>query len=162
MQPRLWMSRCVFLSPNLSGIQPFFRDPPEMTGPVTDFRELFCEHFGCPREAYEKKVFWRCLHRRSFPLAALVYLVNRDFFQKDFDTIRQLGITKSQGEFQKEVEDYYFNIRSYGNALQRIFRVRISGQKLVRLSRLVHHAAGSAPPSRPAQPPGNNAGRVDT
>ena len=136
-----------------------------MPGSVKDFRGLFCEHFGCPPEAYEKKMFWRCLHRRSFPLTALVYLVNRDFFQKDFDTIRQLGITKSQGEFQKEVEDYYFNIRSYGNALQRIFRVRISGQKLVRLSRLVHHAAGAAGstlPSSPAQPPGNNAGRLDT
>ena len=136
-----------------------------MTAPSKNFRELFCDHFGCPLEAYERTVFWRCLHRRTLPLAALIYFINRDFFRRDFDTIRQLGVTRGQGEFQKEVEDYYFNMRSYGNVLQRSLLVRVSGQRLVRLSRLVRHA--TAPPEpppdvNPPQSPGNDRGGAKT
>ena len=134
-----------------------------MAAPGRNFRELFCEHFGCPTEAYDQKVFWRCVHRRSLPLAAVIYFINRDFFKRDFDTIRHLGITRSQGEFQKEVEDYYFNIRSYGNVFQRMLLVRVSGQRLVRLSRLVRHAAGASGPAagNPTEPAGRNGGWSD-
>ena len=126
-----------------------------MVPPSKTFRDLFCEHFACPPEEFEQRVFWRCLHRRTLPLAALIYFLNRDFFKRDFDTIRQLGVSRRPGEFQKEVEDYYFGMRSYGNLLQQSFRVRISGQRLMRLERIVRHATADSADSAasPAPPP---------
>jgi hypothetical protein len=46
---------------------------------------------------------------------------------------------------------------------QRAFLVRISGQRLVRLSRLVRHAAGASGPAdgNPTEPADRNRGRSD-
>ena len=101
-----------------------------------NFQQLFCERFQCSTEAYQKKIFWMCLHHRAFPLAGLVYLLHRGFFTKDFDLIGQLGVTESQREFQQEIEDYSYHIKAYGNLLQRGFRVRLSGKRLMRLSKI--------------------------
>jgi hypothetical protein len=100
------------------------------------FQQLFCEHFQCPPETYQKKIFWMCLHHRAFPVAALIFLLHPDFFTKDFDLIGQLGVTESQREFQQEIEDYSYQIKAYGNLLQRTFRVRLSGKRLMRLSKI--------------------------
>ena len=104
--------------------------------PTKNFKQLFCEHFQCPPEAFQKKMFWICLHRRAFPLAGFIFLLHPDFFAKDFDLIGQLGITESQREFQQEIEDYSYHIKAYGNMLQRAFRVRLSGKRLMRLSKI--------------------------
>lgn len=73
-------------------------------------------------------------------MAALIYWLNPAFFDKDFATIRQLGVTVNQAEFLREVDDYAFAIQKYGNFVQRTFRVRISGQRLLRLCHLFRSA----------------------
>ena len=101
------------------------------------FQQLFCEHFKCSAEAYEKKLFWLALYRHSVPVAPVIRWLNPEFFRADMAAIRQFGGTTSYGEFQKEVEDYSYHIRSYGNWLQRLLRVRISGHRLLRICGVV-------------------------
>jgi len=96
------------------------------------FRESFCERFGCPPENYEKQVFWRCLYRRSLPLAWLIYLVRRKHFDLDLQTIRQLGVCRSPQEFRAELESFRYEYRSRGGMLRQI-RVRVSGKRLIGL-----------------------------
>jgi hypothetical protein len=68
------------------------------------------------------------------PLAGLIRLFNRDFFFEDFHTIRQLGLSRSPGEFRQEVEAFRYLNRTRAEILRRRFRLRVSGHRLVRLS----------------------------
>ena len=97
------------------------------------FRELFCETHGCPPEAFESRVFWRCLHRRSLPVSALLYRVKPSLFEADFRTIRQLGVAKSFEEFGQEVNSFRSDNRRHGGLLRRTLRVRVSGRRLMKL-----------------------------
>jgi hypothetical protein len=103
---------------------------------MKNFQQLFCGHFQCESEAYRRKLFWMCLYRRAFPVAGLIFLLSPKFFSRDFDLIDQLGVTQSQAEFQQEIDNHSYQIKAYGNLLQRAFQVRISGKRLMRLSRL--------------------------
>ncbi len=94
------------------------------------FREAFCERFACSPEAYENQLFWRCLYRRSLPLAWLVYLVNRRHFELDVQTIRQLAVARSMEEFRAELESFRYEYRMRGGLLRQL-RVRVSGKRLM-------------------------------
>src|SRR5262245_15168333 len=100
------------------------------------FRELFCEQVQCPPEAFEQKVLSLCLYRHALPFAGIVRILRPGFFEKDIAVIRQLGMSTSQVEFNDEVKDYFYRVHSSGNILQRFWRIRISGKRLIRLSRL--------------------------
>jgi hypothetical protein len=97
------------------------------------FRQGYCQSFNCPPEAFETSVFWRCLHRRAFPLSALMYYLNRDFFASDFQTIRQLGVAISFEEFAAEVDSFRNDNRRHGGFLRRNLRIRVSGRRLMEL-----------------------------
>jgi hypothetical protein len=107
------------------------------------FRESYCERFGCPAEAFENRVFWRCLYRRSLPLAWLVHLLNRPHFELDRQTIRQLGVTRSPQEFRSELEAFRYEYRMRGGFLRQL-RVRVSGKRLVALLREVCPPVGQS------------------
>ena len=98
------------------------------------FRETYCDRFGCPADAFEKRVFWRCLYRRSLPLAWLVHLLNRQYFDLDLQTIRQLGVSRSAQEFRGELEAFRYEYRMRGGLFRKL-RVRVSGKRLVALLR---------------------------
>ena len=97
------------------------------------FQEAFCETHGCPLEAFEARVFWRCLHRRALPLSALLYRLNPGFFEPDFRTIRQLGLARSFEEFGQEVNSFRSDNRRHGGLVRRRLRVRVSGRRLMEL-----------------------------
>jgi hypothetical protein len=99
----------------------------------TTFQEQFCQRVGCLPDAYGRKVFWRCLHRRSLPLAALIHLLNRNFFELDFATIRQLGLARSFAEYRAEVDSFRYECGMRGGFLRRTLRVRVSGGRLMAL-----------------------------
>ena len=100
----------------------------------TSFQAAFCDQDKCPPESFETRVFWRCLHRRALPLSALVYLVNREFFELDFRTIRQLGVATSFEEFGAEVHSLRSENRRHEGFLRRTLRVRVSGRRLMDLA----------------------------
>ena len=112
------------------------------------FRDLFCEHFQCTPEKYEPRMFQLCLYRHALLFAPLLRFLSPDFFSRDLATIRQLGIVTSHVEFHDEVEDYFYHMHSYGNFLQRVWRLRISGRRLLLLSSLFAPAPPVATPPK--------------
>jgi hypothetical protein len=91
------------------------------------------ETHGCPLEAFETRLFWRCLHRRALPWSALLYRVNPGFFEPDFRTIGQLGLARSFEEFGQEVNSFRSDNRRHGGLVRRRLRVRFSGRRLMEL-----------------------------
>ncbi len=106
------------------------------------FRESFCDRTGCPSEAFESRVFWRCLYRRSLLLSVIIYACNRSYFAPDFQTIRQLGVARSLDEFRAELEAFRYEYRMRGG-LFRSLRVRVSGKRLMGLLREVTQLEGA-------------------
>ncbi|MFO1501441.1 MAG: hypothetical protein U1G07_24140 [Verrucomicrobiota bacterium] len=98
------------------------------------FREAVCAQLGCTLEAFETRVFWLCLHRRSFPLSGLIYWLHRRFFESDFQTLRQLGVARSFEEFGAEVDSFRSYNRRHGGFLRKTLRVRVSGRRLMDLA----------------------------
>ena len=111
------------------------------------FREKFCDRFGCPPEAFERRVFWRCLHRRTLPLALIVYLIHRQHFAHDLQTIRQAGLCRSPEEFRSELEAFHYESRMRGGLLRNL-KVRLSGRRLMDLGRQLEQPLAQTLPQR--------------
>lgn len=103
-----------------------------MTWPKS-FRDAFCEHYKCSSDDFERLVFRRGLHRRALPLTALIYALNRSYFEKEKGTIGYLGNARSEPEFRTEVATYRSYYRRRGGFLRKVLCVRLSGKRLMDL-----------------------------
>lgn len=68
------------------------------------FIEAYCERFHCRKAAYETSVFWRCLYRHGWPVAALIWRRHPEFLREDFDLIREVG-PMNAGKFHAREQD---------------------------------------------------------
>lgn len=99
------------------------------------FKAAFCEHFRCPPDRYEESLFRRALFRHALPFAFLIQRFDPGFFDEDRDMIREVGAMTTHEIFRNEI-NYFFgrNLREK-NWLRRTLRIRISGNRLIRLWR---------------------------
>lgn len=98
------------------------------------FAECFCARHGVPREGYARAVFARALYRRARPVAWLLPVFRRDYFEADFDLIHEIEWLRRAGDFEREVERFYEHPRNRG-CLRQGLRLRISTHRLKRLVR---------------------------
>ena len=99
-----------------------------------NLQTAFCERYGCVPEEFEAKVFWRCLHRHALPVARVIWLCNREFFNPDLQAIRLLGSARSARELLAEVNSFRDDYPSRSRFLRESLRIRISGKRLLRLA----------------------------
>ena len=99
------------------------------------FRTLFCDQFQCSAEEFQRQLFLRCLHRHARPFAQLLPRLDKDFFREDIGLICDLATAASHGEVLTELNRFYGrNVRDR-NWLRKTFSLRISGKRVLRLSR---------------------------
>ena len=96
-----------------------------------NFRNALCMKHGWPRNAYDNKVLWLCVHRRGALLARLVCAVNPGHFKRERAVIEQLAETTGLGEFQDILREY----KDHSGGMLRKIGVRLSGQKLLTLGK---------------------------
>ena len=101
--------------------------------PVQTFREAFCARFGCPAEAYENHVFVRCLPPRFRLLAEFLRRLVPEYFQGDFELIRQLSGVRNREELNGEVRNHFYQCRADKGFFRGALRVRLSRRRLRRL-----------------------------
>lgn len=108
--------------------------PPELRDvwPKT-FREAVCDCFGCQPDDYERKVFWRCMHRHALPIAFLIYRVEPGFFREDFDLIREVGRVRNPVMFTTELNYFHGRNARDRSWLRTDFYIRVSGKRLLNL-----------------------------
>lgn len=97
------------------------------------FSEQAMAQWECADTAYAQRVFWHTLPRLALPLAALVWLVRREFFARDLALIRDLGRTRDANEFHFLIEEFRDETFRRGGWLRRRLRLRVSGTRLRRL-----------------------------
>jgi hypothetical protein len=111
--------------------------PPKSLSPSrsNNFKRLFCERFQCTPQQFEKRLFSRCLHRHALPLAGILDRINPEFFREDFGFICDLSSAASHAEVLTELNRFYGrNVRDR-NWLRKLLSIRISGKRVLRLSR---------------------------
>ena len=94
------------------------------------FREQAMAQWECDERAYLRRVFWCALPRVTLPLAALAWLVRRDFFARDFALIRELGQTREATEFFILIEQFRDETIRSGGWARNFLKLRVSGRRL--------------------------------
>jgi hypothetical protein len=121
-------------APDIPGVRPVLSGKSSATRSM-NFRALFCDKFQCSPQEYEQQMFSRCLHRHTFPVTRFLSKMNPDFFREDTGLIQDLATAGSHGEVLTELNRFYGrNVRDR-NWLRKRFSLRISGKRVLRLSR---------------------------
>lgn len=105
------------------------------------FRERFCEVFRCDASTFEERVFWRCLHRHSLPVAAFLFKRDPEFFKEDFDFIREIGTIKDPRVFTNELNRFHGRNVREKSFLRGSLSVRVSAKRLIRLKNQIYREA---------------------
>ena len=87
----------------------------------------------CDEPAYVRRAFWRALPRVALPVAVVVWLLRRDFFTRDFELIRELGLTRDAVDFHFLIEQFRDEVLRTGGWMRRLLRLRVSGRRLLQL-----------------------------
>jgi hypothetical protein len=101
---------------------------------VKTFRESYCEKHRCGPEAFERKVFWRCLYRHAWLIAPVIMLFNESYFAADWDLISRVGDSASRRRVKEEIDDYFHHPTNTG-WVRLGLRVRLSSHALRSLAR---------------------------
>lgn len=100
----------------------------------TTFGNAFCERFACPPENYERRLFWRALHRHALALAVPLLLLRPSFFDIDFRLLSELTTCRNWRQLYSALSDFSYRNRMSGSALRLVFRVRVSGGRLLKVA----------------------------
>ena len=106
------------------------------------FEESFCAKTGCSPDAFERMVLWRGIHRRALPIAWVLWISNRGYFDLELQSIRSIGMATSWRELRSELDWYRSECRKRGRP-RRYLAVRLSSGRLTRLFKttFTEHAA---------------------
>lgn len=106
----------------------------------TSFRQIYCTNMHCAPEQFASDLFSRAIHRRSLPIALLVYLCGDfilNFSTQSLACFGELSGVTTREAFRKEVEEYRYDVRRQASWWKTNLRLRISGQRLLRYARLL-------------------------
>jgi hypothetical protein len=117
----------------------------------TSFGSAFCERFACPPEKYERELFWRTLHRHALALAMPLLLLRPSFFNIDFAVFSELRGCHNWKQFYVALSDFSYRNRMSGSALRVVFRVRVSGGRLLKVAMDLFGAPLETPGGRPSE-----------
>ena len=99
------------------------------------FRALFCEKFQCASREFPRQLFLSCLHRHARPLAGIVLKMHPGTFREDFSFIADLATASSHAEVRMELDRFRGRNLRDRNWLRKSFSLRISGKRVLKLSR---------------------------
>ncbi len=99
------------------------------------FKTVFCEHFGCSEDSFEKKLFQNCLPLAWRPFASTLCRIAPDFFSGDLQYVEEAGEATDKRELIS-LANHIRNNRSFTHGLLRKkLRLRISGRRLLNIQR---------------------------
>ena len=99
------------------------------------FRAAFCQHYRCTPEAYAHKAFFKALYWRAWFLLPLLRLLPRRYFRLDYALIDEVGDAMNWDDFNSAVSNYVRSNLLRSGFLRRVFKLRISCNRLKRIAR---------------------------
>ncbi len=99
----------------------------------SSFKEAVCRALPCPPEQYEARVFWRCLYPHAYPFAFIIHHFRPEYFEDDYDLIRQVADVRHPGVFSTEMNFFHGRSIRHRSWWRRKFMLRVSGQRMIDL-----------------------------
>ena len=84
--------------------------------------------------SFEEEVFWASLYPHARMLAKVLWRLWPSYFERDLDMIRRVSTVLSLNELRFEIDNYRYQHPEMG-LLRRGLKMRISGQRLMKLAR---------------------------
>jgi hypothetical protein len=103
------------------------------TGNLGSFKNSFCMKYVVRPERFEREVFRRCLHERSQTLAKLILAVYPGFFRRDLMLIQEVARATSLEEVKESLHRYHKDNQAQRGFLRHRLKVRLSGERVLRL-----------------------------
>jgi hypothetical protein len=97
------------------------------------FSEAYCRQLPCRPEHFVEKVFLASLRSPFRLVAPVIRYFSPDFFEEDFEAIRELGAVTDRGIFVMDVSFLHGRHQRDKRWLRKSVGVRVSGRKLMRL-----------------------------
>jgi hypothetical protein len=110
-----------------------------------NFKALVCQQLRCSPQDYEERLFSYCLHLHTRPIARLLSRIDPDFFEEDIGLICDLATAGSHAEVRMELDRFYGRNLRDRNWLRKTFSLRLSGKRVLSLSRRLFHGRVRAP-----------------
>ncbi|HEX3730387.1 MAG TPA: hypothetical protein VHV47_11325 [Opitutaceae bacterium] len=112
---------------------------------MKNFQDKYCEAHGCTPAGFNRRLFWRCLHRHALPIVPLILLFKPDYFAADRELIAGVRRAERMNQVWEEIREYFLSPKHTG-WLRRKANVRISARRLIETARDFLPATG-VPPS---------------
>jgi hypothetical protein len=97
------------------------------------FQDRYCAAHRCTAAQFQRRVFWRCLHRWAYPLAPIILLLNKSYFAPDLNFVEQMGRCTEMDQVWEQTR-LYFTSPLHKRWLRRRADVRISAHKVINLA----------------------------
>lgn len=111
-------------------------------------RELYLQQSGGAPQNFERDLLFQCAHAPA--LVRLVWRVDPDFFLNDLQLIRAVGLCYSFSDCRHEVEAFRRANPPRG-FLRKTLRIRLSGQKLLKMASRLYLSKTLPPRSSSSQ-----------
>jgi len=99
----------------------------------TSFGVRFCRKYRCNEAGYERRIFWRCLNRRTLPYALVIMVFAPTVFHAERVLIKDLWRVRNL-EGAEEALRYYQGLQGRRTSA---WRPRISSRRVVRVAKKV-------------------------
>ena len=102
------------------------------TAAPENFKTAYCRHFKCSAAAFERRLFWRCLPLRSWPVALFLRVFSPSFFNADLEFLQHVGVCRNPSEAVNEANSLSCDPALNEGILRTPLALRLSGRRLVR------------------------------
>ncbi len=99
----------------------------------TDFKNAFCEHFGCSAEAFLPRLFAKSLDPGWRAVASGIQRISPNFFARDLHYLERIGEARSWHEVAFLANSIRSDEALNHGLLRKTLHLRISGARLMKL-----------------------------
>jgi hypothetical protein len=107
---------------------------------MKNFKEAFCQHFGCSAGDYCEEVYFRCVVKPHSPFTRVLWWMDSPVVAKSKEFIEHIAAAQTGDEMDEALEDYHFWLQTNGVDDS---KYRISGKTVGNLFALVMHGKQS-------------------
>ena len=116
---------------------------------TSTFKQVFCAHFRCAPEDFNRKALARCLYPHAGFVWKILDLTGGPAVLAAYSFIELAGQTKTKEDLLDVISEYREDIKPHSGFLAQHFKVRVSIDRLIMLHDLIRSspAAQSTPPA---------------
>lgn len=96
------------------------------------FAERFCQSHGIEENRFESTVFRLILYRRTWLFVPILRFIDPNYFEADFEFIRNVGALRELKKFRNLAWDYTDHPMNHWWP-RRLLRLRVSSHRMLRL-----------------------------